>query len=181
MPLGRILADAHVLLDEIAKDATGRDAIACRVWKPGGQALEWSMPWEVAAESNDEVEVVRLSESFQRRDADDIPLANGFFYRIRERLEMLNPMPDGTEARPILDEEQARALMAMEYINSGLAKEGITQDEAIEFIAPLLQQCRPRFRKTDDSGEVQIKDSQQYRIDGALLVRFLAQKGMESR
>jgi CRISPR-associated protein Cmr2 len=39
MPLTRVLGDAHSLLDDIAKDHTGRDAIACRVWKPGGRGL----------------------------------------------------------------------------------------------------------------------------------------------
>ncbi len=40
MPLTKVLRDAHGLLDGVAKDARGRDALAVRVWKPGGKALE---------------------------------------------------------------------------------------------------------------------------------------------
>jgi len=179
MPLGRVLADAHHLLEKVAKDATGRDAIACRVWKPGGQALQWSMPWAIAAKSG-AVEVFELSKRFQRRDSDGTPLANGFFYRIRERLELLNPDAKDTDAQPILSPAQAKSLMAMEYLNSGLA-EGITKAEAEERIAPLLVQCRPRVREVDDLGKVDFKDSRRHTVDGALLVRFLAQKGVETR
>lgn len=47
-PLMKGLSDAHDLLDNIAKDKTGRDALAVRVWKPGGLHLQWSCPWEKA-------------------------------------------------------------------------------------------------------------------------------------
>lgn len=42
MPLASVLKDAHHLLDKVAKEQTGRDALAVRVWKPGGQVLEWA-------------------------------------------------------------------------------------------------------------------------------------------
>lgn len=180
MPLGRVLADAHHLLVKVAKDATGRDAIACRVWKPGGQAMQWSMPWEIAAKAG-AVQVVELSKEFQRRDTDGTPMANGFFYRIRERLELLNPDPRDPKATPVLPPAQARSLMAMEYLNSGLAEKGLKQADAEDRIAPLLEQCRPHVRKVDVQGEASLIDSHRHTVDGALLVRFLAQKGVETR
>ena len=36
MPLTKILRDSHSLLNKVAKDGCGRDAIAVRVWKQGG-------------------------------------------------------------------------------------------------------------------------------------------------
>ena len=46
MPLTQVLMDSHDLLDNIAKDGVGRNALAVRVWKPSGQAVQWAMPWE---------------------------------------------------------------------------------------------------------------------------------------
>lgn len=46
MPLTKVLKDAHILLDKVAKEERGRDALAVRIWKPGGKAVEWSRPWK---------------------------------------------------------------------------------------------------------------------------------------
>lgn len=40
IPLTKVLHDAHKLLDNVAKDGRGRDALAIRVWKPGGMQVE---------------------------------------------------------------------------------------------------------------------------------------------
>ncbi|MDO4896848.1 MAG: type III-B CRISPR-associated protein Cas10/Cmr2 [Moraxella sp.] len=45
-PLTHVLMDSHDLLDNIAKDGTGRNALAVRVHKPSGQAVQWSLPWD---------------------------------------------------------------------------------------------------------------------------------------
>ena len=138
------------------------------------------MPWEIAAKSG-HVEVVELSKRFQRHNSDGTPLANGFFYRIRERLELFNPGPADPEATPVLSAAQAKSLMAMEYLNSGLAEKGLAKNVAEDRIAPLLEQCRPHVRVVDDHGNAHPIDSRRHTVDGALLVRFLAQKGVETR
>lgn len=46
-PLRALLFDAHHLLDDIAKETTGRDALAIRVWKHDKPHLCWSQPWDV--------------------------------------------------------------------------------------------------------------------------------------
>ena len=56
MSLGKVLHDAHDLLDRVAKDGRGRDALACRIWKPGGRAIEWAMPWRCCAPDGAQVE-----------------------------------------------------------------------------------------------------------------------------
>lgn len=176
MPLMRVLMDAHKLLNEVAKDGRGRDAIAARVWKPGGLTIEWAMPWERALE-NGKVVIQQLAEDFQKTEA-ETPFSSKFLYKIGERFDLLNPSDGG---KRILDNDQALSLMAAEYLSSGVnekRKPKLTMQEAREKVRPLLEQCRPVTR-------VKCKPPQQWtpsgrlEADGVLLVRFLAQKGVE--
>lgn len=180
-PLGRVLADAHPLLDDIAKEATGRDALACRVWKGGGCALTWSMPWACAI-SADGTQVItqQLATAFQTGGND--PMANRFFYRIRERFDLLNPVADGDT--PVLNEQQRLRLMAMEYLQSGLLEQEPrpTMAEAERLIGPLLRQCTPTTRLTKTKATtIDYHRHPRLEVDAALLVRFLAQKGIETQ
>lgn len=188
MPLTSILKDAHNLLDDIAKDGSGRDALAIRVWKRGGLQLEWSQPWRIAVNAETgKTYLEEMAECFQKANKDDNQFSNKFFYKIRERFDLLNP--DITKKQEhILNDDDARSLMAMEYLNSGKsdlntlknAKERIEQARAI--VTPLLTQCRPVKRILKDNKELLIEEwtrSKRLEADGALLVRFLAQKGVE--
>ena len=89
MPLGKVLGDAHHLLDDVAKDKTGRDSVAVRVWKPGGQHLEWAMPWEYAVDDYKRVVMDKLANDFQT-DQQTTPFSNSFFFHVEERFAMLN-------------------------------------------------------------------------------------------
>ncbi len=188
MPLTSVLKDAHNLLDDVAKDGSGRDALAIRVWKRGGLQLEWSQPWEIAINTKTgKTHLEEIVDNFQNTDKNDSQFSNKFFYKIRERFDLLNP--DSTKKQEqILNNDDALSLMAMEYLNSGKsdvsdlknAKERIEKAKAI--IAPLLTQCRPVTRLLKDNKELPIGDwipSKRLEADGALLVRFLAQKGVE--
>jgi CRISPR-associated protein Cmr2 len=193
MPLGRVLADAHDLLDKIAKDGRGRDAIAVRVWKPGGSALTWSQPWHIALGGGQIVELQQIARTFEQdsvglTEGEAVPFSNKFFYRIRERFEFLNPTDQ--KASPVLSEEQAITLLAAEYLSSGVHEERgtvtsarPTLEQARGWVRPLLKQCRPVTRVTDEGGQNPRFDdvSSCLEADGALLVRFLAHKGIEPR
>ncbi|KOR28973.1 hypothetical protein TI05_15905, partial [Achromatium sp. WMS3] len=182
-PFTRALKDAHPLLDDVAKDGRGRDAIACRVWKPGGLQQEWSMPWEQAlVTDNNKVKVVidQLAKEFTDKD---MALANRFFYRIRERFMLLNPTQENAE--PILNDAQAINLLAAEYINSGVhGKDAgkVPLKDAENIIRPLLEQCRTKTRVLDTrDNSITIEKDDALKADAALLVRFLASKGIERR
>lgn len=182
MPLTRILRDAHVLLDEVAKDGRGRDALAVRVWKPGGKALEWAMPWEKALDSAGQLEIERIAAQFA---GDEAEFSSKFFYKIRERFEFLNPKStqSGLPEEPaIFSESQTQALLAVDYLASGVNAGRETQlklADAERLVGPLLAQCRPVFRRPGEPEP--FLRSQRLEVDGALLVRFLAHKGMERR
>lgn len=199
-PLTRLLHDSHQLLDEVAKDASGRDALAVRVVKPSGTALQWARPWACALdpERPERLLIERLAEQFAAgRGTEDAEFSSKFFYRIRERFDFLNPAQDQPEATPVFSQEEAVSLLAVDYLASGVNRKralGIEQAEAR--IRPLLEQCYPvrRYRAEETTRRLGIPLSPacstevtgEYRqlprleADAALLVRFLAQKGVES-
>ncbi len=199
----KILRDSHDLLDNIAKDKTGRDAIAIRVWKPGGKQLQWTQPWETALNADTgKTHIEEIADTFTNEKVDE-QLSNSFFYKIRERFSLLNPegkenpalkndqaisliamehLNSGkSDLEPILSDKNAISLMAMEYLNSGKSdlsdiKNSKERKEAAEQrIGKLITQCRPH--KRDEQGKC--NPTNKLTIDGALLVRFLVQKGAE--
>jgi len=175
--LGEVLRQAHHILDDHAKEGAGRDAIAIRVLKPGGDHLTWAQPWQIALE-NDTLLVQNIADEFRAADAQTPQFSSNFFYRMRARFDLLQ---DG------LDESQQIALLAADYIASEPAKQldpvtdkrvRISMEQAKEKITPLLQQCRPVNRNKDepDNNKWERKSA---KADAALLVRFLAHKGRE--
>ena len=187
-PLAQVLGDAHKLLDDVAKDGAGRDALAVRVWKTSGQVLEWAQPWKVAlAEGCSEAPLVvqQLARSFERPvrlySGGEVRFSSKFFFKIEAHFAVLNPPDDKSE--PILSEQEALDLLAVDFWASADNREKLlTLDEAKSLIEPLLTQCRPCKRLLKDGKEVepsQWKRSKKLKADGALLVRFLATKGIE--
>lgn len=181
-PLTKILKDAHGLLDDIAKEKTGRDALAIRVWKPGGLQLQWAQPWDIALfdtpDGDKKTHLEQLAEDFQRADEKDEQFSSKFLYKIRERFDLLNPV----DKKKVLDDEQAVSLMAMEFINSGKSKLKNVQEnieQAKDVIRPLLIQCRPVIRNVDEQDPMNWPRSLYVEVDAALLIRFLAHKGIE--
>lgn len=177
MPLGKVLGDAHQLLDDIAKDKTGRDAIAVRVWKPGGQHLEWAMPWANAIDESGEVIMDRLARDFQR-DQQQTPFSNSFFFHVEERFALLNAGEPDAFSRSDMAE-----LIAADYLNSGVnqvngLRQKISQTDAKQRIAPLLEQCFTVKRLSSD-GQIKFETTANLNTDALQLVRFLAQKGVE--
>jgi CRISPR-associated protein Cmr2 len=161
-PLTRILKDAHGLLEGVAKEGCDRDAVAVRVWKRSGQVLEWAMKRDSALISG-QFEIERIVKQFQDNKG-EAAFSNRFFYHIRERFELLNGEGD------ILNEDEQCTLLASDYLNSGVNDTRIkgnklNLEQAKAEIRPLLAQCQQK---------------EGLKIDGALLIRFLAQQGRKS-
>lgn len=161
-PLINILKQTHQLLDDVAKDGCGRDAIAVRVWKRGGEAIEWAMRWNEAIE-NHEMKITTLADS--QKDQSIAEFSSGFLYKIRENFEWLSK-----DHQPkFFSEEEEIDLLAVDYLASG-KRQGqptLSLAKAKENIKELLSQCRQGHKQ------------QRLEVDGALLIRFLATKGIE--
>ena len=179
-PLTRVLQDAHQLLDDVAKDEVGRNAIAVRVWKPSGLALQWAMPWEKALDENGQVRISAVAQQFaaQGNHAEDAEAAdasarfsNKFFFRMQSLLQRFAGA----------DEKTLEALLLAEYLHSWgrLDKRTGIGTEALQAcLHQLLEQCRQWQRPAAGEAAAAHKEHP-INPDGALLVRFLAQKGLD--
>lgn len=159
-PLHGALAGSHHLLDNVAKEGTGRDALAIQVVKPGGVNNTWAQPWEIALQ---EGSLEEIAKNYQKQ-IEGGHYSNSFFYRIKEIGEIVSSFAD---------EGDMVELLAAEFRTGTNLK----QDDAKKIITPLLNQCLPRFREIDKKPNKWKKG--QINADGALIVKFLAQKGVE--
>lgn len=174
-PLTQVLGDAHHLLDDVAKEATGRDAIACRVWKPSGVALTWAMPWQKAINVNGQVEIAALAQIYgqQGSDADARAFSTSFFYRMKDVLERFGQADLGVLLQ----------LARTEYLHSWggarrCAGEDVGHSARLESLERLLSQCQ-RWTREQAGRPLEPVKTNQLNAEAALLVRFLAEQGQE--
>ncbi len=173
-PLTRVLQDAHRLLDDIAKEATGRNAIAVRVWKPSGLALQWAMPWEHALDAQGRVKILQVAENFAaqgKEQEDNARFSSKFFFRMKDVLERFDHA----------DEAVLQKLLLAEYLHSfgDLGKKTRLDLPTLQnHLNSLLEQCRSYCRE-HPGATPRLDTGHPINPDAALLVRFLAQKGQE--
>lgn len=188
LPLGHVLEDAHELLDQVAKEGRGRDAIAVQVSSRGGDLIRWAQPWSVGCEDGEELVLERLAAQMAVGDA---PFSHRFFHRIEALVRLVNPDPErGSDP---LDEATAIDLFTAELLDSsryrdepdsaaesdgsgrGEPGEPVSRIErARARVAALLGQCRPVVRPPAGAGGGFAPDvPRRIEADGAFLVRFL--------
>jgi len=169
-PLGKILKDSIQLLDIVAKDGCDRNALAVRVWKPGGRALEWAQKWDVV-EKNDVLILDQLSRIFAQNQKKDSQFSNKFFFKLRNRFSLLKPEKGENN---LLNKQQAISLLTMDYLNAWNNQKNKDQTTAKQQVSQLLEQCQVYFENQSSPntlGEI--------KADAALLLRFLAQNYIE--
>lgn len=183
IPLTHVLRDAHRLLDEVAKEGRGRDAIAIQVSSRGGELIRWAQPWEIALGDG---QVLALEDLARQMAEEKAPFSNSFFHRIDALLRLVNrdrargtaPLDDATAVdlftAELLDSSRYRdeeALASASGRQEGEAPSRV--DQARSHVAALLEQCRPR-RRTPERPEGVPHD--RIEADGAFLVRFLSRR-----
>jgi CRISPR-associated protein Cmr2 len=177
-PLGPLVRDAHRLLDNIAKDETGRDAVACRVWKRGGPILTWAQPWQAVITADGTI-IGDVLKAFQNDSDDPDKFSSKFFYKLRDLFAFIN---EGT----LFSETDTRDLLTVEYLatrehawDENLSKKAIVEI-ASHRVAHIMSLCQKTHREIIENPEGDssaiIQKEKYYLADGALLVRFLSQK-----
>jgi CRISPR-associated protein Cmr2 len=185
LPLGHVLQDAHELLDEVAKDGRGRDAIAVQVSSRGGDLVCWAQPWTVGLAGGPQLVLERLAI---RMAVGEAPFSHRFFHRIEALLRLVNPDPErGSDP---LDERTSIDLFTAELLDSSRYRdepgvdadpadpeEGVAStrfERARAHVSALLEQCRPVVRVAPGAGDVVSLEAQgRIEAGGAFLVRFL--------
>lgn len=168
--LNVVVQDAHRLLDNIAKERTGRDALACRVWKPGGIVLTWAQPWQDEQQTEFAELIEKIIDDFHPNNQAD-RFSSKFFYKLRDLFELIQS--DGT-----FTEAAIQDLLIAEYLANRELKEQDKEklrNEAKDRIQRLLLLCQQQTRHNEEDKTITYSKGK-YNTDAALLVRFLVQK-----
>jgi CRISPR-associated protein Cmr2 len=197
LPFRSVLQSAHHLLDDIAKDATGRDSLAIALWKGSGLAAQWAAPWKHLCKPDGNLLHLLAAKitAQSTNDARSAPtgFSSSFLYRLRELFASLTDDPldapgsfgnivemMGLDLQSLLVAEHVRGL------SHRLAPEEAdrlrTQAESDTQL--LLKVCFRVTRKSN--GEVVTHDgtggvSPQIGFDGVRVAHFLANLGADER
>ncbi|MBI4497303.1 MAG: type III-B CRISPR-associated protein Cas10/Cmr2 [Chloroflexi bacterium] len=137
-PLREVVATAHRILEEQAKDTAGRDALAVAVWKRPGIVLEFARKWDSGREGDiplvDDIETVRdgLGKKLEKNQ-----YGRGFLYHLRDLLPA---------ASPEWTEETVDKLLAAEYLKS--RERTATREEAEARVVVLRRLAGVGWRDT---------------------------------
>lgn len=171
-PLMKIVSEAHQLLDEIAKDKTGRHALAIRINKPGGVHAEWAWPWDVLYPKQANNQLNQVVQLFSEKSA---VITNKLLFKLQQQLAQV--------ATDVAQPELLHALAKAEYFHSGeqlhVKKAELLKD--LDHLDVLLDLCRCYQRVLTSAGKYHIEQRHGLQLDGLKLVRFLATKGQEQR
>lgn len=180
LPLTSVLAGGHALLDAVAKEDLGRDAVACEVWRPGGSGPRWALPWDRALDSEGRPVLAVLAEAFAGRDAAMSGVTSRFFYRLRERWQefVRESRASVGVGVSVLDPEVFKDVLVMEYRQAGENRTDVTPEIARERVGWLWEQCRVVRRRPGPDGPA-LEEEPYWALDGALFLRFLALQGRE--
>jgi CRISPR-associated protein Cmr2 len=179
-PLREVSATAHHLLDDVAKDQSGRNSLAVAVLKSSGLACQWSAPWDHVQE-NDATILERLVKRLGGSGDRPGELSSGFLFQIRDRYALLTNDPLTTPGRfgQLPEGMDANRILLAEYLRGqsrqGRADGEVQPERAEEMIELLMKVCQRAYRK---EGKLHI-DADTLGMDGALLVRFLAGEAQE--
>jgi len=181
----RVLAYAHELLDDVAKDGAGRDAIAIGVLKPGGVTCQWAQKFDDFSKNGTNCfePLVRAYEKEATRESRG--LSSSFLYNLRERFAELfddkgahsagcNAGAPQTEDAPF-DNETLTDLFVAEYLHGCLDKDPRKANEQREAAKKLMSQLIAVCWQAD----ARYPNQRRFDLDGARLVKFLALDGKE--
>jgi CRISPR-associated protein Cmr2 len=169
-PLTAVYQETHRLLDNVAKDKTGRDSLAIAVWKGVGRVLTWAAPWAVIGNVQNNV-LDELIKGFKESDCESRELNSSFFYNLRQRFTIFEG-GIGLELSP-QNMQVMKDVLVAEYLKN--RERHCSLEEARIRMEKLLNICRQSWR--DEDGKI-YKDEGILTFDGVLLVKFLAQKGV---
>jgi CRISPR-associated protein Cmr2 len=170
--LGAVIAEAHRQLETVAKQQTGRDAVAVAVCKPGATTVEWSQPWHAALDADGRVVVEVLAHGL----LNESEYTTTFLARFCDLVGMLQP--PGSSSAALSAAEQDRLTAAL-LLGSSASLPGVPREVIEGRAAQLVSQCRIRHRETTAS-QPRISETGEIAVDAALLVRYLVSHGGES-
>lgn len=185
-PLGEVLRTAHDVLDDVAKELTGRDAIAVRVIKPGGDHMTWAAPWKrvLTEDAANELKLNDLVKSFGESEKGEPGFSTKFFYKVRSKLDLI--------AADMFTEEDRVTMVKADFLASARSSRAYPQEwrkeesrlkrnEWLDKRMSLLVEHMTEHKRSGVGDDEVIARSGKLSADALMLIRFLAHKGVETR
>lgn len=169
-PLRRVLRYAHHLLDDIAKERTGRGALAVGLVQSSGVGAEWSAPWEVVRGGAPGVSVPlrELAAGFGEGGR----FNPTYLYNLRRTFARITD-PESGKLGVDLPEDLIAAVAAAEYRRSR-ERQGDSSTrpdpDVVRRLMPLLRRWHRR--------EGVVADPKSFHFDGVRVAAFLARMGV---
>lgn len=187
----RVLRLAHHLLDDVAKDRTGRDAIAISVLKPGDESCQWSAKFGNASGGQEwganpaelealikNAKALNAASQEQNKESDELPLSNSFLYNLRERFSALGEIDTGNDGAiaisgDLLDNHAKKLaeLFSAEHLHAHIDKKNPEKAEK-QRKASLSLMTKLIETGLDPGGK-------KFTFDGIRLLKFLIMDGKE--
>lgn len=168
MPLQAVVADAHRLLNDVAKDGLNRDSFAVRVWKGSGPILTFAKKWHDHDEDIDWVD-----EIYHLVDAVNQGIySSRFLYKLPRLMDFVQQ----GDIEKAFSEEVRVKLLTAEYMRERNPQKKCSSEEAEERVRRLLRLATWKNVK----GNLR-NLSDRVTADGPMLVRFLSLKGGDQR
>ena len=159
-PLKEVIADAHKVLDGVAKNKSGRNSLAIRLKKRSGGDRDTWFKWEKKNLFAEEDRTCRESflkvvEAAKKKD-----LSTSLLYKLEDLRGALEPLSENIES----NKEKILKLIRYEVEHSGFKN-----DNPGELSVDLAGICVKRNRNS-------ASDTEWYNPDAAVIANFIAQK-----
>lgn len=174
-PLMRVLSYAEETLSSVAKEATGRDALAVMVVKRSGTRAAYSAPWDWVLKGDPDAAngQDRLSWARDAMVGATPRVSSSFVYRLEQRLGELDQVMALASLEP---PKLAREIALADYSRSDHSA-GRSQEECADLVTGLLELClRVVRRDLVSSGRIghELHALPGHSIGGLMVARFLA-------
>lgn len=173
-PLSGVIAEAHRLLDDVAKEGNGRNSLAVGVLKPSGLNCQWTTTWNRRSPDGGAIPALALLDSLTeqiRTTSTEPGVSSSLIYRIRDSLSRLCGWESWQPGDwgPVLPGLDLRALIRAELHRSLSSRlddaPGSDAEELAGHVFGLLTPSRA------DGGEGETAEAG---VDALLLAKFLA-------
>jgi len=190
-PLKSVIATGHKLLDDVAKEATGRDSLALGLIQGSGLSAVWSAPWKVVLGEQPGIESLQTmidQFSIDRDDADNdlqtdlngLPKFNSsYLYLLRKQFAKL--MPSSLERPGTFQsagvQEVLKQLAHAEYRRRIKQRDltNIPFEESFAKMGGLMSLSQPWQRAHSDQQYHIASEKDAFGFDGWKMARFLRQ------
>ena len=187
MPLGGVLAHARTLLEDVAKDANGRDSLAVAVLKPGGPHCQWVTTWTRRYPDGRALSAIDLLDQLSgrmRADGDEPGFSSSLLHHTCDTLSLLCGMREWSPGQvgDLPAGLDLKAYVRAEVVDSWeghLDAEPGSADDIGAIAQLVVDLVSPAPNPPGDSGSPPTVDAARAGVDALLLARFVAAGGRE--